>query len=47
MHKASPFGAISSVHAWERIGNAIQFISQKYLKIATLRYVDDFFAPER
>jgi len=47
MHKACPFGAIASVHAWERIGNAIQFIAQKYLKIAALRYVDDFFAAER
>ena len=46
-HAACPFGALASVHAWERIGAAIAFIARRYLKIAVLRYVDDFFAAER
>ena len=46
-HAACPFGAIASVHAWERVGAAITHIARKFLKIAVLRYVDDLFAPER
>ena len=46
-HAACPFGAIASVHAWERVGAAIAHIARKFLKIAALRYVDDLFAPER
>ena len=46
-HAAYPFGAIASVHAWERVGAAIAHIARKFLKIAALRYVDDLFAPER
>ena len=47
MHAACPFGAIASVHAWERVGAAIAHIARKFLKLAVLRYVDDLFAPER
>ena len=46
-HAACPFGAVASVHAWERVGAAIAHIARKFLKIAVLRYVDDLFAPER
>jgi hypothetical protein len=46
-HYACPFGAIASVHAWERVGAAIAHIARKFLKIAVLRYVDDLFASER
>jgi len=46
-HVSCPFGAVGSVHGWERVGAGIAFIARKYLKIATLRYVDDFFGPER
>ena len=46
-HRASPFGAASSVHAWERIGALICKLARKYLHMAVFRYVDDFFAPER
>ena len=46
-HKACMFGAVASVHAWERIGAAICFLARRFLRIAALRYVDDFFAPER
>ena len=47
VHAACPFGAIASVHAWERIGAAICHLARRFLKIAAMRYVDDFFAPER
>jgi hypothetical protein len=46
-HAACPFGAVASVHAWERVGAAITHIARVFLKLAALRYVDDFFAPER
>ena len=46
-HAACPFGAVASVHGWERVGAALTHIARKYLKIAVLRYVDDLFAPER
>lgn len=46
-HGACPFGAVASVHAWERVGAAIAHLARKFLKIALLRYVDDMFAPER
>ena len=46
-HAACPFGAVASVHAWERVGAAIAHLARKYLKIALLRYVDDMFAAER
>jgi len=47
MHFASPFGAVSSGHAWERIGAAIAHIAVYFLRIPVLRYVDDYFGPER
>ena len=46
-HTACPFGAVANVHAWERIGAAICFLARKLLKLAILRYVDDYFGPER
>ena len=46
-HMAAPFGATSSVHCWERAGHAISTIARKILKLACLRYVDDFFGVER
>jgi len=46
-HNACPFGAIGSVHGWERIGAALAWILRKLFKIAVFRYVDDFFACER
>ncbi len=46
-HSATPFGAVGSVHAWERIGAALAHLARVYLKLAGLRYVDDFFGPER
>ena len=47
VHHACPFGALASVHAWERIGAALCFLGRKLLNLALLRFVDDFFAPDR
>jgi len=44
---ATPFGASSSVYSWERVGALICTIARRALRIATFRYVDDFFAAER
>ena len=46
-HAACPFGAVASVHAWERVGAAITHVARVYLKLPVLRYVDDFFSVER
>ena len=46
-HMANPFGASSSVYSWERVGSLLCSIARRLLHIATFRYVDDFFAPER
>ena len=46
-HMACPFGSVSAVHTWERVGAMITTIVRRVLKIALLRYVDDLFAPER
>ena len=42
-HNACPFGAVSSVHNWERLGAAVAAIARRVLHIPALRYVDDFF----
>ena len=47
VHVATPFGAVASVHSWERVGAALLFISRKYLKLPIFRYVDDYFGIER
>ena len=41
-----PFGAIGSVHAWHRVGAALQTIMAKVFYLPYLRYVDDFFAAD-
>ena len=38
-----PFGAIASVHAWQRVANAIQLILSKLFFIVYACYVDDLF----
>jgi hypothetical protein len=47
MHYACPFGAVSSVYAWEEIGDMITKIARRLLHLVVLRYVDDYFGPER
>ena len=46
-HRASPFGAVASVHSWERVGALLCKIARCTLRLAIFRYVDDFFAPEK
>ena len=46
-HLAMPFGAASSVFAWDRVGAAITKIARVLLKIPLLRYMDDMFSAER
>eukprot|EP00973_Karenia_brevis_P078150 10853323-Karenia_brevis.AAC.1 len=46
-HIACPLGAVASVVAWERIGAALTHLGRELLKVALLRYVDDYFAPDR
>ena len=46
-HLACPFGSISSVHNWDRIGSLLRAIARRILHIIVLRYVDDFFGPDR
>ena len=46
-HYALPFGAVSSVYAWEKVGSLLCQLARKYLNLAIFRYVDDFFGPER
>jgi hypothetical protein len=46
-HWCCPFGALSAVFAWERIGALLCHIVRKCLKLAICRYVDDFFGCER
>ena len=46
-HKSSPFGAASSVHHWERVGDAIAVFARRLLHLPVLRYVDDYFSLDR
>lgn len=46
-HFAAPFGATSSVHSWERIGAMLSALGRRLIFVPVLRYVDDFFCPER
>ena len=46
-HLACPFGSTASVHNWDRIGSMLRAVARRILHIITLRYVDDFFGPDR
>jgi len=39
-----PFGAVASVHAWERVGALVTVAIRRLLHIPVMRYVDDFFS---
>ena len=45
VHTALPFGAVASVHYYNRVSQAVTHIARKYLLIPMLSYFDDFFAP--
>ena len=42
---AMPFGAVSAVYAWDRLGDALTCILQKVFLFPVSRYVDDLFMP--
>ena len=46
-HFAAPFGATSSEHNWGRIGAVLTALGRGLIFVPVLRYVDDFFCPER
>ena len=41
-----PFGAIASVHEWEKPGSVLLDIILVILRVVCFRYVDDFFGTE-
>ena len=47
VHNACAFGAVASVHAWERLGAALCYLGRKLLGLPLLRYVDDYYGPDR
>ena len=46
-HRGMPFGTISAVMAWHRVGGAILFVIRRKLKLPMARYVDDYFGKNR
>ena len=42
-----PFGATSSVHHWERVGELLKAIARRVVHLLVLRFVDDFFTADR
>jgi hypothetical protein len=42
---AMPFGAVSAVYAWDRLGEALTAILRKIFLFPASRYVDDLFMP--
>ena len=46
-HLGLPFGAVASVHHWERCGELIKAIARRILHLPVLRFVDDFFTADR
>ena len=45
-HITLPFGAVSSVYGWDRVGDMLAHFARVILKIPVHRYVDDFFSAE-
>ena len=45
-HAAMPFGAVSSVHAWDRVAKLLLRVARVLLKMPLLAYVDDFLGAE-
>ena len=46
-HVGMPFGTVSAVYAWHRVGHALFLIIVKCLKAPMGRYVDDYFGASR
>lgn len=46
-HRGMPFGTVSAVYAWHRVGYFLSAILLQMFKCPVARYVDDFFAAGR
>ncbi len=46
-HLCMPFGAVASVHAWDRVGSLLCHLGRRLLGIPLLRYVDDYLSCDR
>ena len=46
-HLGMPFGTVSAVYAWHRVGHALLFIVLVLFKAPMARYVDDYFGCSR
>jgi len=46
-YNSMPFGAVASVHAWDRVGAFVRTLGRKLFHLVLFRYVDDFFAPKK
>ena len=46
-HLGMPFGTVSAVYAWHRVGHALLFLVLKLFRAPLGRYVDDFFGASR
>ena len=47
VNPAMPFGATTSVLAWNKVGALILDLARQLLHLPVFRYVDDYFAAER
>ena len=46
-HLGMPFGSVSAVYAWHRVGGFVWWLAVHILKVPLARYVDDFFGASR
>ena len=46
-HRGMPFGTVSAVVAWHRVGHALWFLLVHCLKAPVARFVDDYFGASR
>ena len=46
-HRGMPFGTVSAVYAWHRVGHMLQAIVSKIFRAPVARYVDDFLGASK
>ena len=46
-HKGMPFGTVSAVYAWHRVGHMLRTLVRCLFRAPCARYVDDFFGVDR
>lgn len=46
-HKGMPFGTVSAVYAWHRVGHMLRTLVLRIFKAPVARYVDDFFGASK